>query len=112
MKDFLVKVGDQFRVEERLREIDPSYEVFYNKKDKRFEVYSKRAGESFLAVVSPYSELDARLVSYVRKTRVERVKDIIKEVEENNEKIERKAVEEKEKIKQDKINELKKKLKG
>ena len=89
MKNYLEKVGDMFRVEERLKEIDPTYEVFYNKKDKRFEVYSKKAGLVSLAFISPFDSLDARLISYARKTRAERADKIIKEIEEENEKIEK-----------------------
>ena len=84
--DYLIKTGDLFGVERRLKEIDGTYEVFYNKKLKRFEVYAKRMGKSFLAVVSPYETLDIRLVSYVRKTRVERADALAKEIEEENEK--------------------------
>lgn len=111
MKDYLVKVGDQFRVEERLKEIDSSYEVFYNKKVGRFEVYSTKGGARNLAFVSPFDTLDARLVRHARATRAERFEKIISEVEENNRKFEEKALVDAEKSRQEKIAELKKRLK-
>lgn len=83
----LIKTGDLFGVERRLKEIDSTYEVFYNAKLKRFEVYAERMNNKFLAFVSPYESLDARLVRYARKTRVERQVDIFREMEEENEKI-------------------------
>lgn len=110
--DFLVKVGDQFRVEERLREIDPSYEVFYNKKEKRFEVFSVRGGVRALCVVSPFAELDARLVSFVRKTRAERAAEIIREIEEHNEKLEKKQNERIDEIKKEKLAEIARRIKS
>lgn len=83
----LIKTGDLFGVERRLKEIDSTYEVFYNAKLKRFEVYAMRFGKRFLAIVSPFESLDIRLVSYARKTRVERVYDLCREMEEENEKV-------------------------
>ena len=111
MKDFLVKVGDQFRVEERLREIDPSYEVFYNKKVGRFEVYATKNGVKSLAFVSPFAELDCRLVRHARVTRAERAADVLREIEENNKKIEEANKKVAEEIKREKIAEIKKRLK-
>ena len=37
--------------------------------------------------MSPFETLDARLISYARKTRVERADKIFREIEEENEKI-------------------------
>lgn len=109
MKDYLVKVGDQFRIEERLREIDPSYRLFYNKKDKRYEVYSAKNGAISIAFISPYSELDVRLITYARRTRVERMEKLLKEIEEENKQLEQKQ--EKEKLEAKKMM-IKEKLKA
>ena len=111
MKENLVKVGDVFQVERRLKEIDAGYEVFYNKKAKRFEVYITKNGKCSLAVVSPYSELDVRLVNFVRKTRVERAEKIFAEIEAENEKIVEAEKRLKEEIKKEKLKELARKIK-
>lgn len=110
MKDYLVKYGDTFGVERRIKEIDSTYEIFFNLKTKKYEVYSKGS----LAVVCPYSELDYRLIPYIRKTRVERSRDIFEEIEEHNQKVAKKLKEtSEEKAKYsaiERLNKLKSKL--
>ena len=111
MKDYLVKTADVFNIEMRLKEIDQGYEVFYNKLKKRFEVHNinNKDGET-LTLVCPYSELDCRVVSLIRKTRVERSRDIIREIEEHNEKLERKQEQEFLEKQKEKMEILKRKL--
>ena len=111
MKDYLVKTGDVFGIETRLKEIDQGYEIYFNKLKKRFEVHNKnnKDGDT-LAVVCPFSELDCRLISLVRKTRVERTNDILREIEEQNEKIEKKQEREFLEKQKEKMEILKRKL--
>lgn len=85
MEGYLEKVGDQFGVSRRLKEIDPTYEVYYNKKMKRYEVYGGKTSKKVLQIVSPFETLDARLVAYARKTRVENLNKIITEMDKQNE---------------------------
>ena len=92
--DYLTKVGDTFGVEDRLREIDDGYRIFYNKLKKRFEVHNVKCLPNTLVLVSPYDELDQRLIKVVRASRVERNVKLIKEIEEHNEKIIKKQEEE------------------
>ena len=87
MKDFLVSVADVFQIEKRIQEIDPNYRVFFNKQKLRFEVHNLAQKGDTLAIVSPYSELDQRLIRLVRQSRVERAKEVFDEIEKSNEKI-------------------------
>lgn len=88
MADFLEKLDGAMSIGTRLKEIDLSYELFYNKKTKRIEVYSCKNGARSLAFVSPFGlDVDARLIRFARRTRSERAADIIKEIEEDNKKL-------------------------
>ena len=87
MDDYLKSCADVFGVERRLREIDDGYRVFYNALKSRFEVHNEKNKPNTLVLVSPYAELDSRLIRLVRSSRVERASEIFKEVEEHNEKI-------------------------
>jgi len=87
MDNYLKSCGDVFGVETRLREIDDGYRVFYNSLKSRFEVHNEKNKPNTLVLVSPYAELDSRLIRLVRSSRVERASEIFKEVEEHNEKI-------------------------
>ena len=64
--------NDLCNIVKRLRLIDPSYFVVYNKRSGRYEVHSTdNVGATFCFIV-PYDELDARTLTYCRETRVER----------------------------------------
>ena len=81
----LVKIEkDLFSICDRLKEIDGRYEVFRNTIAHRFEVYIERA----LQFVVPFQRLDARTLDFARKTRIERREQIVKEIDEQNAKIE------------------------
>jgi len=81
---------DVFDIASRIKEIDASYFVAFNYKTKKFEVHSNdnKRGAS-LCLTLPYNRLDNRTLIHARRTRAERVKELIKEIEENNKKIER-----------------------
>ena len=79
--------NDVFDICDRLKEIDYNYFIVYNTKKNRFEVHNSAQKQTFCLVV-PFNKLDARLVGYTRKTRRENAEKIIKEIEENNKKLE------------------------
>ena len=82
----LVKIEkDLFSISQRLKEIDARYEVYRNTLAGRFEIYIERA----LQFVVPFQKLDARTLEFARKTRIERRMQIMKEIDEHNERIER-----------------------
>ena len=108
MKSYLTKTGDMFGIEARLKEIDGSYKLYYNTKEKRYEVYSEKHGKEELAFVCPFESLDARLIRFARQTRSERAVKLFEEIEKHNEKI----IKEEEKIISDKKAEIKERLKN
>lgn len=91
---YLVTVGDTFGIEARLREIDDGYRVFYNKVKKRFEIHNVKNQPNTLVLVSPFDELDARIIKLVRRTSVSRADEIYREIEEHNDKLMKKQMEE------------------
>lgn len=93
MKDYLVSFDGVYDIEMRIREIDDDYRIFYNKEKNRIEVHNLKNKKDSLVLVSPYNEVDARLYKLVRRTRVERAGDIFKEIEEENERLEKKRAE-------------------
>ena len=50
--------NDLYDVCDRVKEIHPDYEIYYDTAGKRYEVFAKGK----LQVVCPYEKLDARLI--------------------------------------------------
>lgn len=72
---------DLFDIAWRLKAIDNRYELFYNNKLGRYEVWNQRG----LQVVVPYPCLDERTVRHVQKTRIEKAEQLLLQIERDNE---------------------------
>lgn len=90
--DNLVRIkNDVFDVEWRLRAIDEGYYPVYNRTRCRYEIH--HAGQKpSLCVVLPFGALDKRALDYVRRTRIERARELAKEIDEYNEAAERRRM--------------------
>ncbi len=86
MKDKILIENDLYCIAERLKEIEPHYFILYNRSLERYEVHNSLQKDNTYALTVPYDRLDARTVEYVRKTRRERFKHLIEEMERENEK--------------------------
>lgn len=75
---------DLFGIAKRLKSIDRRYELFFNRKKNRYEIYANGAMQMAL----PFERLDARALTYARKTRLENLEKIIAEIEEENARLE------------------------
>ena len=84
--------NDLFSVADRIKSIDDKYKIYYNGESRKFEVRS--ADDNSLQVVLPFDRLDCRAVDYVRKTRIERIDELLEEIEKANASAEKRAVEE------------------
>lgn len=71
---------DLFDIAKRLKGIDRRYKLFFNRKKNRYEIYANGAMQMAL----PFERLDARTLSYARKTRLENLEKIIAEIEKEN----------------------------
>ncbi len=88
----LIKIlRDVFDIVERIKQIDSGYFICFNLKKNRYEVHNYKQANTFCLVV-PYKNLDARTLSFVRKTKRENFKKLIAEIDENNKKIENEAL--------------------
>ncbi len=86
---------DLFGIAKRLKSIDRRYELFFNRKKNRYEIYANWAMQMAL----PFERLDARTLTYARKTRLENLEKIIAEIEEENARLEiQKTLETRDKI--------------
>ena len=92
---------DLYSIADRLKQIDNGYFIFYSYKNKRYEVHNKNQRGQTLSLVLPYKTLDERTVRLVRKTRSERVKSLIEEMERENARLEREKTQALVKKKQD-----------
>ena len=75
---------DLFGIAKRLKSIDRRYELFFNRKKNRYEIYANGAMQMALH----FERLDARTLTYARKTRLENLEKIIAEIEEENARLE------------------------
>ncbi len=74
--------NDCYFICQRLKEIDPSYEVFYN--NGHFEVHSFEQIKNSYCFTVPFDKLDSRTIDYALKTRSNNRDKIIAEIEKNN----------------------------
>lgn len=86
----LIKIeNDIFFLAERLREIDPDYFIALNTKSKNFEVHNSSQPINSFCLLVPKNKLDPSLVEYVRKTRANRQKKLLAEIEAANQKMQK-----------------------
>ncbi len=78
---------DLYDIAKRLKEIDPSYFVYYRYETKKYEVHSSSQRGNSLCFVVPYKTLDGRVLSYALRSRRERAEEFLKEIEKENAKI-------------------------
>ena len=71
---------DPFHIAERILQIDPFYEIYWNGEQERFEVF----WHGKLAFVVPFDALDVRTLEYTQRTRRENADDIEREIDEGN----------------------------
>ena len=83
--------NDVLFVTDRLKEIDFNYFIVYNLKRKVYEVHHKGQKDTYVLTV-PFSELDERTVDFVNKTRVENRDRLLRELEIENQKLEKRGI--------------------
>lgn len=87
MKDFLEPVNDIFFISERIKEINENYKLFYNKKLKRYEVHDF---SNMLTLCVTYNKYpNDKLIKKLTLTKKENARRYIKEIEAENQKLEK-----------------------
>ncbi|MBQ7914171.1 MAG: hypothetical protein IJ492_01670 [Clostridia bacterium] len=84
--------NDLFNIVNRLKSINPNYQVYFNKELCRFEVHCSTQYLNTLAVIVPYDQLDARTVSLVEQSRTEHAERIFRQLDYHNQLVEKHAV--------------------
>ncbi len=84
--------SDVFDICNRIKSIDDDYYLVLNTVKQRFEVHNKAQGRLSLAAVLPYDKLDGRTITYLLVTRREKAEKLIKEIEAENARIQKRAV--------------------
>ena len=91
----LIKIdNDVFFIVNRLKEIDKSYEVYYNLDQKCYEVHSREQKKNSYCFRVPFDTLDERTLFYAKKTRYENREKLLAEIEKANEVLYEKNVKE------------------
>ena len=80
----LIKISnDVFDIVNRVKEINSGYFIVYNTKKHKYEVHnSNQVGSSFC--ITCENGLNSTVISKLRKTRIENIDKILKEIDENN----------------------------
>lgn len=88
----LVKItSDCFNVVARLRAINSSYGVYYNKQFKRFELHNQKYFKNSFEMVLPFASLNAKAVKHVFKSLKTTSKQKFLQMEKHNARLEEKA---------------------
>ena len=84
-EEYLIEIkGDVHDISDRIREVDEEYRLYYDPLHHRYEV--RRKGE---LCVTWTEALSAALVAKLRETHVRRRYELLKEIEENEERMRR-----------------------
>ena len=81
----LIKIYDIFYISESIKDINPYFEIFYNKMLKHFEVHDISKQNSFVVSFENYP--NQNLVLKLQKSSSKNAKEIFKEIENSNKKI-------------------------
>lgn len=80
----LIKIfNDVFDICQRIKEIDSNYYVVYNTIKNCYEIHNSRQYFSTFCISCPEG-LNAKVVDKLRKTRIENLNKVLKEMEEEN----------------------------
>lgn len=84
MKNLIKIENDCFFICQRIKEVEPSYEIYFNIDSSSYEVHSKTQVKNSYCFKIPYSQLDDRVIDFAYKTKVENMDEIIKEIDKHN----------------------------
>ena len=103
----LIKINkDLFNITQRIKDIDSGYVVFFNTKNKKYEIHNKNQAMGGYCATIPYDILDSRTLKYLNETHVKNYKKLMKSIDENNKKLENKTKENNDEIVNYKVKEI------
>ena len=75
---------DVFDISKRIKYIDMNYYIVFNTSKQKFEVHNSNQIGSSYCLTLPFSELDERVLDYVRKTQSINIDEILQNLENDN----------------------------
>ncbi len=97
--------SDVFDICKRIKEIDENYFVLFNLNSKKFEIHNSKYKNPYCLTI-PYERLDSRTIELLCSTDVKNYDKIIKNLDVENERNERRAFEKAKEISDYKIREI------
>ncbi|MGN0788983.1 MAG: hypothetical protein ACI4MY_03515 [Christensenellales bacterium] len=88
MQKLVAVYNDLFDVSSRIKSIDDDYQIYFNRGNCRYELHNLRCKPTKQADI-PWKTLDCRVLTWARKTRVENLGRLVKEMNEHNQRLER-----------------------
>ncbi len=85
-ENYIPVKSDTLNICNRLKQIDKTYFVLFNRATQKFEIHSSAQKDDTFCLELPFPFLDERTVVYARKYRRERIDEIMKEIDSANEK--------------------------
>lgn len=83
--------SDLFDIAKRVKEIDDGYFIVRDYRTGKFQLHHRGQRGSSLALILPFDRLDCRTLTYVRRTRAERKRQLLEEMERDNERLLKRA---------------------
>ena len=92
MKNYLLKCKDMYNLYKRIKEIKPSYELFYSVKSHCYEIHDLENKNNSLCLSVKPELFDSRIIKKLFDTRRENMKKLFLLLEEENRKLEEKKM--------------------
>lgn len=81
--------SDALFVSDRLKQIDKDYFITYNTTKNQYELHHRKQVGSTYCLGCPYPCLDERFITLAQKSKIENSKQILKQIEQHNQKIQK-----------------------
>ena len=92
-KKYMEEIEDPFDVYMRIRDIVPSWRIFWNRRESRYEVHDIESGQwHTLVSVLPFETIDQRTVDYLKRNNRVHFGKVMRQIEENNADIVRRSM--------------------
>lgn len=82
--------SDVFDITNRIKEIDSGYFVVYNTNTRNFEIHNTKQNGSTFCITCD-TGLNATVITKLRKSKIENIDKILREIDENNAKYEKES---------------------
>jgi len=92
MNKYLVPYKDMYGIFERIKSIDPNYELMFDQRKKVFEIHDRSNKHESLCLTILPSNLDSRVLKKLSMSRREHMKDLFLEIERGNQKLQEEKI--------------------